>query len=58
MAKDFSSKQPAPVGVEKNSRAPKPQGGEPTTGFVQAPKTPQDRGGPGEGIPPNSKRIH
>lgn len=57
MAKDFGSKQPKPENGESQSRAPQPQGGEPTTGFVQAPKTPQDRGGPGEGIPANKRTI-
>lgn len=57
MAKDFGSKQPKPENGEAQSRAPQPQGGEPTTGFVQAPKTPQDRGGPGEGVPANKRTI-
>lgn len=55
---DFSKKQGPIQGVEKDSRAPKNQGGEPVTGFVQAPQNKQDRGGPGEGIPPNSRKIH
>jgi hypothetical protein len=58
MAKnDFAGKQPKPENGESQSRAPHPEGGEPTTGFVQAPKTPQDRGGPGEGIPPSNRKI-
>lgn len=55
---DFSKKQPAPVGVEKNSRDPKPQGGEPATGFADAPQVKRDTGGPGEGIPANRRTIH
>lgn len=55
--KDIGGKQPAPEKGESQSRSPKPQGGEPTTGFVQAPLTPQDRGGPGPGIPPSKRKI-
>jgi hypothetical protein len=58
MAKDFGSKQPAPQPDAPVSRAPKDQGGEPVTGFVQAPKSERDKGGPGPGIPASSRRIH
>lgn len=54
---DFSKKQPAPQGVEPGSRPAHNEGGEPTTGFVQAPLTAQDRGGLGEAIPPSNKKI-
>lgn len=54
---DFNRDQPAPAGDGTTSAAPKDQGGAPTTGFVQAPLTPQDRGGPGEAIPPRTRGI-
>lgn len=54
---DFSKKQGKVQGVEPGSRAPHEQGGEPTSGIVQAPQTPQNRGGAGEGIPANTRKI-
>lgn len=56
MAKDFPSKQPAPQGND-NLYGPETSG-VPTTGFTEAPLTPQDRGGPGPGVPANRKKIH
>ena len=34
------------------------ESGTPETGFIQAPLTPQDRGGPGPGVPANRRTIH
>lgn len=55
---DFSSKQPAPEGVGPTSKAPVDQGGEPTTGFVQAPHSERAPTGPGPGVPANKRTIH
>lgn len=56
MAKDFSSKQPAPQGND-NLFGPE-DSGTPVTGFSQAPLTPQDRGGAGPAVPANKRTIH
>lgn len=55
---DFSKKQPAPEGRGKQSRAADEQGGAPTTGFVQAPKSgAKGDGGPGPAVPANTRKI-
>lgn len=56
MAKsDFKHNHVAPQGND-NLADPR-KSGTPSTGFSEAPQTKQDRGGPGAGIQPNSKRI-
>lgn len=52
---DFGRKHVKPAGNE-NLADPR-KSGTPSTGFNEAPQTPQDRGGPGQGLPPNGKKI-
>ena len=47
---DFSNKQGGVEPSAKQGRDPKDQGGEPTTGFVQSPKSDCHKGAPGPGI--------
>lgn len=55
MAKsDFNHDQPKPAGFPG---ADPRDSGTPKTGFSEAPTTKQDRGGPGQMLPPNSNRI-
>lgn len=57
MAKDFSSDQGAIQGVGPNTAGPR-ESGTPKVGFSEAPKSKGVDTAAGEGIPPNSKRIH
>lgn len=56
--KDFPSKQPAPQNVTAIIRDPHDQGPAPTTGFNDAPLTPQNRGAAGPGVPASKRKIH
>lgn len=51
---DFGHKQPKPAGFPG---ADPRESGTPSTGFNEAPTTKQDRGGPGQGIPPSKHKI-
>ena len=50
MASAFSSKKGGVEPSAKQGRDPKDQGGEPTTGFVQSPKSDCHKGAPGPGV--------
>ena len=56
MAGDFGSGQGGVQKSDATARGPK-QSGTPKTGFQQAPKGQELRGGPGPGKPGNTKKI-
>lgn len=56
---DFSTRQPAPQSGDQESRAPHDQGGEPVTGFIEAPRNDEDQNfAAGPGVPPGGTKIH
>ena len=54
---DFSKKQGGVQPSDSRGRDPKNQGDEPTTGFVQAPKSDKGATGPGPGVGNSRKGI-
>lgn len=56
MGRDFPNDPVRPQGND-NLFGPE-ESGKPKTGFEEAPLTPQDRGGPGPGVPPSKRKIH
>lgn len=56
---DFKKSSNAPQKRDATARPPHDQGGEPTTGFIQAPKTSEELGNfsQGPGVPPSHHKI-